>query len=72
MHSFFILYKKTHQNPKTNVYFLCFFILYKLFDDCQAENNGAFSDSCYFCNVPVCRTCRAAGEIQGCLCPRTA
>ena len=43
--------------------------LYKLFDDRQAENNGVFSDSCYFCNVSVCRTRCVAGESKGCLCP---
>lgn len=30
--------------------------LYKLFGECQAETNGVFLESCYFCNVARCRT----------------
>lgn len=37
--------------------------LYKLFGNCQAENNCEFLESCYFCNVPVCRA-RVCGRRQ--------
>lgn len=65
MHSFFILCKK-EKTPKAKKQMFIFYVslaLYKLFDNCQAENNGVFLESCYFCNVPVCCTC-ACGRRQ--------
>lgn len=74
MHSFFILCKKKKkkkptENQKQRFIFYVSLTLYKLFDDRQAENNGVFSDSCYFCNVSVCRTGCVAGGSEGCPCP---
>lgn len=46
--------KKTTKNKKMFIFYISL-TLYKLFDDCQAENSGVFSDSCYFCKVCVAR-----------------
>ena len=63
MHSFFILCKKKNTKSKKQMFiFYVSLTLYKLLDNCQEENNGVFSDSCYFCNVSVCRTRRVAGK----------
>lgn len=69
VHSFFILCKKTTKNKKQMFIFYVSLTLYKLFSNCQAENNGVFSDSCYFCKVSVRGTRCAAGESKGCLRP---
>lgn len=69
VHSFFILCKKSTKNQKQMFIFYVSLTLYKLFDNCRAENNGVFSDSCYFCNLSVCRTRCVAGESERCLCP---
>lgn len=70
MHSFFILCKKQNQKNKKQMFiFYVSLTLYKLFNGCQAENNGVFSDHCYFCKVSVsART--VAGE-QGVFCVLT-
>lgn len=62
MHSFFILCKKNTKNQKQMFIFYVSLALYKLFGNCQVENKGVFSDSCYFCNVSVCRARCAAGK----------
>lgn len=61
MRRFFILCRKT-KNQKRMFIFYVSLTLCKLFDSCQAEGKGASSGSCYFCIVPVCGTCRVAGE----------
>lgn len=59
---------KNTKNQKQMFIFYVSLTLYKLFEDCQAGNNGVFSGSCYFCNVSVCHT-RVSGESKGCVCP---
>lgn len=54
MHSFFILCKKTTKNKKMFIFYVSL-TLYKLFNNCQSENKGVFSESCYFCKVCVAR-----------------
>lgn len=62
--SLFCVKNKT-KNKKQMFIFYVSLTLYKLFNGCQAENNGVFSDHCYFCKVSVsART--VAGE-QGVL-----
>lgn len=60
MHSFFILCKNTKNKNQMFIFYVSL-TLYKLFDSCQAEDNGVFLDSCYFCKVPGHRTCRVVG-----------
>lgn len=50
--SLFCVKNKT-KNKKQMFIFYVSLTLYKLFNGCQAENNGVFSDHCYFCNVSV-------------------
>lgn len=52
---------KTTKTKKQMFIFYVSLNLYKLFSDCQTENNGVFSDCCYFCKVFVCPRC-VAGE----------
>lgn len=50
--SLFCVKNKT-KNKKQMFIFYVSLTLYKLFNGCQAENNGVFSDHCYFCKVFV-------------------
>lgn len=62
--SLFCVKNKT-KNKKQMFIFYVSLTLYKLFSGCQAENNGVFSDHCYFCTVSRVHThCgRRAGRV---------
>lgn len=67
--SLFCVKNKT-KNKKQMFIFYVSLTLYKLFNGCQAENNGVFSDHCYFCKVSMsART--VAGEQGGRVCVLT-
>lgn len=61
MHSLFCVKKPPKTKNKCFIFYVSL-TLYKLFGNCQAENGGAFSDSCYFCTVSGGRRPRGRGE----------
>lgn len=67
MHSFFILCKKNTKNQKQMFIFYVSLTLYKLFGNCQVDNGGVLSDSCYFCNISVPAPAAWQGRERGCV-----
>lgn len=64
--SLFCVKNKTKTKKQMFIFYVSL-TLYKLFNGCQAENNGVFSDHCYFCKVSAsART--VAGEQGVCMC----